>query len=317
MNKYKRYSSGWFSESHRHSLARQGIKTGRKINYSKSVVDNYDIKGLTIQAEKQALESRKERVGFSKEKGRWQIKKVGSKFKIFDSDVGEFLIGYEFESDYEAKNFINSENTEKKLTDFGLKNPTKGKQTKIETEKTKQERLDYQQEITYSPVTVEFNEKVDEIQSHPTLSDEEKKERIQELKHKWREDLKKELEVGKKIGRGVVKVGKGFFSTVASGLSWDPDNEEREPDYSKKYSDTGFIKYHFIDTPKKTQENIMKWHIINVERDVSPKTIKKVGDTWLVKYETDGMDSKQLAKYLFKKGYFKSTDKLKISLYKK
>jgi outer membrane lipoprotein SlyB len=32
VSKYKR--SGWFNESHRHSLARQGIKTSQKINYS-------------------------------------------------------------------------------------------------------------------------------------------------------------------------------------------------------------------------------------------------------------------------------------------
>jgi len=32
MNKYKK--SGWFNESQRHSLARKGIRTGRKINYA-------------------------------------------------------------------------------------------------------------------------------------------------------------------------------------------------------------------------------------------------------------------------------------------
>jgi hypothetical protein len=37
MNKYnsrQKYGTGWFNESHRHSLARQGIKTSQKINYS-------------------------------------------------------------------------------------------------------------------------------------------------------------------------------------------------------------------------------------------------------------------------------------------
>lgn len=38
MNKYnsrQKYGMGWFNESHRHSLARMGIKTGRKVNYLK------------------------------------------------------------------------------------------------------------------------------------------------------------------------------------------------------------------------------------------------------------------------------------------
>jgi len=30
----KKYGKGWFYESQRHSLARQGIKTGRKVNYN-------------------------------------------------------------------------------------------------------------------------------------------------------------------------------------------------------------------------------------------------------------------------------------------
>jgi len=39
---------------------------------------------------------------------RWQVKQVGSKFKVFDNDIGEFLIGYDFDSDVEANNFISS-----------------------------------------------------------------------------------------------------------------------------------------------------------------------------------------------------------------
>jgi hypothetical protein len=35
-----------------------------------------------------------------------KIKQVGSKFKLFDSDVGEFLIGYEFDDEDDAKRFI-------------------------------------------------------------------------------------------------------------------------------------------------------------------------------------------------------------------
>jgi hypothetical protein len=33
-NSRQKYGTGWFNESHRHSLARQGIKTGRKSNYT-------------------------------------------------------------------------------------------------------------------------------------------------------------------------------------------------------------------------------------------------------------------------------------------
>lgn len=36
MKKYK--GSGWYNESHRHSLAAKGIKTGRKVNYSQNAV---------------------------------------------------------------------------------------------------------------------------------------------------------------------------------------------------------------------------------------------------------------------------------------
>ena len=36
---YKKYGKGWFNESRRHSLARQGIKTGRKTNYAYTASD--------------------------------------------------------------------------------------------------------------------------------------------------------------------------------------------------------------------------------------------------------------------------------------
>lgn len=35
MSKYKKYGKGWFNESHRHSLARQGIKTRKKYDIEK------------------------------------------------------------------------------------------------------------------------------------------------------------------------------------------------------------------------------------------------------------------------------------------
>lgn len=47
MNKYKR--SGWFNESHRHSLARQGIKTGRS-SYAKKNTINEDIEKVSREA---------------------------------------------------------------------------------------------------------------------------------------------------------------------------------------------------------------------------------------------------------------------------
>jgi len=40
MNKYKK--SGWFNESQRHSLARRGIRTGRKINYAWTKAHGYE-----------------------------------------------------------------------------------------------------------------------------------------------------------------------------------------------------------------------------------------------------------------------------------
>jgi len=53
MSKYKsnnvrqKYGQGWFLESQRHSLARQGIKTGRKSNLSSLGLTNY-VKELPI-----------------------------------------------------------------------------------------------------------------------------------------------------------------------------------------------------------------------------------------------------------------------------
>jgi len=192
---------------------------------------------------------------------------------------------------------------EKKLTEFGIKNPTKGKQVKFkvpeetqkklkedkyvywvedkddpsvefedtvtkslnkvkeykkETEKElpghkfviKKEKLsklkksgiNYQEEVIYEPTTIEISKEIEKIEEHPTLTDEEKRERIERLKEKWKEGLKREFEVSKKIGKGVGKVGKGFLSTVITGLAWEPGKEEeqRRPinplntDYSKK-----------------------------------------------------------------------------------
>lgn len=84
MKKYKK--SGWYGESLRHSLARKGIKTKGlsstqqlmmlQLNYQK----NNDIQTLISQAEKEALEARKERIGFSKKKKKINYQK-GLEFK--------------------------------------------------------------------------------------------------------------------------------------------------------------------------------------------------------------------------------------------
>lgn len=47
----KKYGHGWFNESHRHSLARQGIKTGRRVNY---MYDLETIKQMNIEQAKKA-----------------------------------------------------------------------------------------------------------------------------------------------------------------------------------------------------------------------------------------------------------------------
>jgi hypothetical protein len=36
------------------------------------------------------------------------VKKVGNKFMLFDTNIGEFLIGYTFDNEHEAKLFIKS-----------------------------------------------------------------------------------------------------------------------------------------------------------------------------------------------------------------
>ena len=37
----------------------------------------------------------------------YKIKKVGEKYMIVDTDIGQFLIGYTFNTDVEAYKFIN------------------------------------------------------------------------------------------------------------------------------------------------------------------------------------------------------------------
>ena len=38
--------------------------------------------------------------------GKYKIKKVGSRYMIFDNEIGEFLFGYIFNTDVEAYKFI-------------------------------------------------------------------------------------------------------------------------------------------------------------------------------------------------------------------
>lgn len=97
MSKYKKYGRGWFNESYRHSLSRRGIKTSRRLSYARKETEN-DIQRLLTQAQKEAVESRRERVGFAKRRqylksdfymGR-EIIYIKSGDTIFASLGGEF-----------------------------------------------------------------------------------------------------------------------------------------------------------------------------------------------------------------------------------
>ena len=67
------------------------------------------------------------------------------------------------------------------------------------------------------------------------------------------------------------------------------------------------IKYTFRkDISQSDQESFMKWHVINVEQDVYPKSVRKVSkNVYLVTYKSDGTTSKELERHLWNKGYFK------------
>ena len=40
---------------------------------------------------------------------RYIVKNVGSKYMLFDKQIGEFILGYQFESEQEAKDFFSGE----------------------------------------------------------------------------------------------------------------------------------------------------------------------------------------------------------------
>jgi len=112
MNKYNssnvrnKYGQGWFLESHRHSLARQGIKTGRKVNYSKKlmknvfIVDEYISPGNRLTHVYKDRKKAKEYAGedFNVEKGNleinyYKISSISDKDKLqeLQRDINERL----------------------------------------------------------------------------------------------------------------------------------------------------------------------------------------------------------------------------------
>lgn len=83
-SKYKKYGKGWFKESHRHSLARQGIKTGRK-NYSKN--SHSDIaRELEIKKEQEQIEREQKQAGF--ELNEWRDVIDDETFQQFLKELG-------------------------------------------------------------------------------------------------------------------------------------------------------------------------------------------------------------------------------------
>jgi len=93
MNKYKSYGKGWHNDSYKHSLAAKGIKT----SFAGWKGESYSHADIQPMVGKQ----------------RYVIKQVGDKFAIVDNDIGEFLIGFTFETNEQAEDFIN-ENLKKK-----------------------------------------------------------------------------------------------------------------------------------------------------------------------------------------------------------
>jgi len=299
MNKYKsratskeqrnKYGQGWFLESQRHSLARRGIKTGRKVNYSYTPSDIPKIAvsglgtagselvswvpvGVTLGALTYTVKKGKKlkkQLGYVKA---LPIYKIKGKFYFLDMCLNEYR-NIKDPSDRLSFDSVSSDDLQKPIaedskkiygTDYAKESSKEDdlreltSQAQREALESRKERIGFNKgveneetgDITYSPTTVEMNEKIEEVESHPTLSEEEKRERIEKIKEKWREGLKKEFEISKKVVRGVGKVGKGFLSTVMTGLTFEPGEEKEEqrrryvspyrrfvmeePDYAKK-----------------------------------------------------------------------------------
>lgn len=63
------------------------------------------------------------------------------------------------------------------------------------------------------------------------------------------------------------------------------------------------LKYTFPRTfDKAKQDNWMSWHVINIEQDVHPVSVKRISDrAFVVKYDADGMTEKELDAWILKK----------------
>lgn len=60
------------------------------------------------------------------------------------------------------------------------------------------------------------------------------------------------------------------------------------------------IKYLFHKgVTDKRQNEFMRFHIYNIERDINPTTIRQMGNSWFVSYKVDGMSIKETNIYVW------------------
>jgi hypothetical protein len=264
MDRYKKYKgSGWHGENHRHSLARRGIKTSYAKKSFQPKLPEFGITNPTkgLHPKFYVPEEKQEKlISNSKNKDIDIKEEIREMRGLFDKTTTSDLQGLAMAKARKILGSLDMSDKDNRMRLMEAEDIILGyadgeldinsaKRFLLDIKGRAGKKIDYQYDISYSPVTISPSQSISESVSEPQSIYEEEIsaeappplfDDIQSVPHKepylekgWvQRGLKKEAEIAKGVARGAGRVAKGFFGTVAEGLAVEPSNAIDAPNYA-------------------------------------------------------------------------------------